>query len=101
MDLDSLNTKSWFVKAWNSGLLPLGLLRAFFGAGIIALAMIAEAGLDDAHGVLATTLVTLGRIAHEHPEIVEIDVNPMIIHTNGTIAVDALVVIDSNVGNKQ
>jgi len=41
MDLDSLNTKSWFVKAWNSGLLPLGLLRAFFGAGIIALAMIA------------------------------------------------------------
>lgn len=59
----------------------------------IAKAMIAEAELDDAHGVLATTLVTLGRIAHEHPEIVEIDVNPMIVHAGGTIAVDALVVI--------
>lgn len=60
----------------------------------IAEAMIAEAGIDDAHGVLATTLVTLGRIAHEHPEIIEIDVNPMIVHAGGTIAVDALVVID-------
>lgn len=59
----------------------------------IAKAMIAEAELDDAHGVLATTLVTLSRIAHEHPEIVEIDVNPMIVHAGGTIAVDALVVI--------
>lgn len=66
----------------------------------IALAMIAQAGIDDAHGVLATTLVTLGRIAHEHPEIVEIDVNPMIVHSNGTVAVDALVVIDSNIGTK-
>lgn len=60
---------------------------------VIAKAMIAEAELEDAHGVLATTLVTLGRIAHEHPEIVEIDVNPMIVHAGGTIAVDALVVI--------
>jgi hypothetical protein len=44
---------------------------------------------------LAKTLVALGRIAHEHPEIVEIDVNPMIIYEKATIAVDALVVIDS------
>jgi acetyltransferase len=62
--------------------------------------MVAESGLDDAHGVLAKTLVSLGRIAHEHPEIVEIDVNPMIIYDKATIAVDALVVIDSESENK-
>ena len=62
--------------------------------------MVAESGLDDAHGVLAKTLVSLGRIAHEHPEIVEIDGNPMIIYDKATIAVDALVVIDSESENK-
>jgi hypothetical protein len=36
MAMDSFNNKNWLVKAWNSGLLPLGLLRAFFGAGMIA-----------------------------------------------------------------
>jgi acetyltransferase len=60
----------------------------------IAQSMIREAGVEDSHGILATTLVTLGRIASEHPEILEIDVNPMIVHSGGTIAVDALIVID-------
>jgi len=63
-----------------------------------AKAMVQEAGLDDTHGVLARTLVTLGRISKEHPEIVEIDVNPMIVYDKATIAVDALVVIDSEGG---
>jgi acetyltransferase len=63
-----------------------------------AKAMVQEAGLDDTHGVLAKTLVTLGRISKEHPEIVEIDVNPMIVYDKATIAVDALVVIDSEGG---
>ena len=63
-----------------------------------AVKMVKEAGLDDPHGVLSTTLVTLGRLAHEHPEIVEIDVNPMIIYDKATIAVDALVVISSENG---
>lgn len=63
-----------------------------------AKAMVQEAGLDDTHGVLAKTLVTLGRVAKEHPEIVEIDVNPMIVYDKATIAVDALVVIDSEGG---
>lgn len=62
--------------------------------------MVAESGIDDVHGTLAHTLVALGRIAHEHPEIVEIDVNPMIINEKLTIAVDALVVIDSESENK-
>jgi acetyltransferase len=60
--------------------------------------MVNEAGLEDSHGVLATSLVTLGRVAHEHPEIVEIDVNPMIVYEKATIAVDALVVINSENG---
>ena len=60
--------------------------------------MVADAGLEDPHGVLATSLVTLGRVAQEHPEIVEIDVNPMIVYEKATIAVDALVVINSENG---
>lgn len=60
--------------------------------------MVAEAGLEDPHGVLSTSLVTLGRVAVEHPEIVEIDVNPMIVYDKATIAVDALVVISSENG---
>ena len=60
--------------------------------------MVNEAGLGDPHGVLAASLVTLGRVAHEHPEIVEIDVNPMIVYEKATIAVDALVVINSENG---
>lgn len=59
-----------------------------------AQSMVADAGLDDIHGVLAKSLVTLGRIALEHPRIVEIDVNPMIITAEKTIAVDALVVTE-------
>jgi len=60
--------------------------------------MVAETGIEDVHGVLATTLVSLGRIAYEHPEIVEIDVNPLIIHETATTAVDALVVISTENG---
>ena len=60
--------------------------------------MVAESGLEDPHGVLSAALVTLGRVAQEHPEIVEIDVNPMIVYDKATIAVDALVVISSENG---
>ena len=60
--------------------------------------MVNEAGLEDPHGVLSASLVTLGRVAAEHPEIVEIDVNPMIVYDKATIAVDALVVISTENG---
>jgi acetyltransferase len=63
-----------------------------------AIKMVQEAGLEDPHGVLSASLVTLGRVAHEHPEIVEIDINPMIVYEKATIAVDALVVISSENG---
>jgi acetyl-CoA synthetase (ADP-forming) len=43
---------------------------------------------------LADALVALGRIALEHPQIAEIDVNPVIAGSQGPRAVDALVVLD-------
>jgi acetyltransferase len=43
---------------------------------------------------LARTLVALGRLAVEHPEVVEVDVNPLVIGPTGAVAVDALVVLD-------
>ena len=41
---------------------------------------------------VAAILVALARLAAEHPEIVAIDINPLIAGPAGTIAVDALVV---------
>jgi acetyltransferase len=43
---------------------------------------------------LAGALVALGRLAMDHPEVVEVDVNPLVIGADGAIAVDALVVVD-------
>lgn len=43
--------------------------------------------------VLARALVNLGRIGLEVEEVAEIDINPMIIHEDMPIAVDALVVL--------
>ena len=42
---------------------------------------------------LAETLVALSRLALEHPEVDEIDVNPLILGADGATAVDALVVV--------
>jgi acetyltransferase len=53
-----------------------------------------EAGIEARRGDVARTLVTLGRIALEHPEITEIDVNPLILGAGGAVAVDALVVVE-------
>jgi len=43
--------------------------------------------------ILSECLVALGNIALEHPEIKEIDINPMIIEEGRPVAVDALVVL--------
>ena len=56
--------------------------------------LVAEAGIDLAREDVARTLAALGRIALDHPEISEIDVNPMILSGDGAVAVDALVVVD-------
>jgi succinyl-CoA synthetase beta subunit len=43
---------------------------------------------------LARAVTALGRIAVEHPEVAEIDVNPFVLGVDGAVAVDALVVVD-------
>lgn len=43
--------------------------------------------------VLADILLTLGRLGLDHPEIGEIDINPLIVAGDKPIAVDALVVL--------
>jgi acetyltransferase len=43
---------------------------------------------------VALVLEALARMAHDHPEIVEVDVNPLILGPDGAVAVDALVVVD-------
>ena len=56
--------------------------------------------LEDVRGMgevdlesLAASLKALGRIGLEHPEIAEIDVNPLIVEAGRPVAVDALVVL--------
>ena len=52
------------------------------------------AAAEDAREAVAAALVALGRLALDHPEIAEADVNPLILSANGAIAVDALVVVE-------
>jgi len=59
-----------------------------------ALATVAAAGVGTAQDEVARVLEALARIAQDHPEIVEVDVNPLILGPDGAVAVDALVVVD-------
>ncbi len=61
---------------------------------VTAAGLAAEAGIERAPGAIAAVLVALSRLATEHPEISEVDVNPLILSDDGAIAVDALVVVD-------
>jgi acetate---CoA ligase (ADP-forming) len=70
---------------------PIGLDEARDLVGEApALATVASAQAREA---LAATLVALGRLAVDHPEIAEVDVNPLILRADGATAVDALVVV--------
>lgn len=42
---------------------------------------------------LAASLIAVGRIALDHPEIAEIDINPLIVRGSRAVAVDALMVL--------
>ncbi|HNV46496.1 MAG TPA: acetate--CoA ligase family protein [Spirochaetota bacterium] len=44
---------------------------------------------------LVRALVGIGRLGLEHPEIAEIDVNPVLVHAGTPVAVDALVVLNA------
>jgi acetyltransferase len=74
------------------GLAPLSLAEA---RELVALAPgLAGIASGAAQEALATTLVAVGRLAVDHPEVVEIDVNPLILGEDGAVAVDALVVAE-------
>jgi acetyltransferase len=74
-----------------TGLAPISLGEAReLVAGASGLAAVASAR---AREDLAHTLVALGQMAARHPEIVAIDVNPLILEEGGAVAVDALVEI--------
>ena len=64
---------------------PLGTAAA---AGLVA-----TAGVEDPHGVVAETLIALGDLALANPRIASVEVNPLIVTVSATIAVDALVVL--------
>ena len=58
-----------------------------------AKALVAEAGIEDLHGVVARTLVALGEVGLSNPRIESVEVNPLIVGESDTVAVDALVVV--------
>jgi acyl-CoA synthetase (NDP forming) len=49
---------------------------------------------------LAHVLVALGRLAAEHPEIVAVDVNPVVVIDHHAVALDALVVVKEGGGGE-
>src|SRR5207244_12371530 len=51
---------------------------------------LARVATPQARETLAATLIALARLAVDHPEIVEVDVNPLILSADGATAVDAL-----------
>lgn len=57
--------------------------------------LVAEAPGLGTNDMLAQTLVALGRLAMDHPEIAAVDVNPVVLAENGAVAVDALVIVES------
>lgn len=54
----------------------------------------ARGGPSVDHGALADLVVAVARLCWERPDIVAIDLNPVVATTDGAIAVDALVVLD-------
>ncbi len=59
----------------------------------IAQGLVEDAGVSDPHGVVAQTLVAISSLALAYPEIESIDVNPLVVSPETTVAVDALVVV--------
>jgi acetyltransferase len=57
--------------------------------------LVVEAGLDDPHGVVASTLAAIGDLALANPRIESVEVNPLIVTVSGTTAVDALVIVSN------
>ena len=47
----------------------------------------------DRHAI-ADVAIALGKLLVEHPEIAEIEINPLRVNSHGALALDALVVLD-------
>lgn len=74
------------------------MMREIRGARILdAIRGMEAVNLD----VLSRCLMALGQIGLDHPEIKEIDVNPMIVRKGEPIAVDALVILDGEIDPHQ
>jgi acetyltransferase len=58
-----------------------------------ALRLVREAGFDQATEALAEALLAVSRLAFDHPRVVEIDVNPLLLHGDAATAVDALLIV--------
>jgi acetate---CoA ligase (ADP-forming) len=56
--------------------------------------LVSEAKLPDPHGQVARAVEAVSRLMHEHPEVVEVDINPVICGLDESVAVDALVVVE-------
>jgi len=69
----------------------LGMLAGLRGARILD-GIRGSSPVD--RGAVADLIVALSRLGDTRPDIVEIDLNPVIASANGAIAVDALVVLD-------
>jgi acetate---CoA ligase (ADP-forming) len=71
--------------------------RAVSSAGPIAQdaarELVIAAGIGQAVDSIARALVAVSLASYEHPEIAEIDVNPLLLHGDDATAVDALVVL--------
>jgi acetate---CoA ligase (ADP-forming) len=74
----------------------MGMLDDLRGAALLR-GVRGRAGVDRA--ALARMLVALGDLGLERPDIVEIDLNPVIAGPRGSIAVDALVVVADGVSS--
>jgi acetyltransferase len=61
--------------------------------GALSARLVADAGIDDRHGVVAATLAAIGNLALANPRIASVEVNPLIVGATDTVAVDALVVL--------
>jgi acetate---CoA ligase (ADP-forming) len=56
--------------------------------------LVADAGIEDETGAVARVLLALDALARVHPEVQSVDVNPLVLTSEGAIGVDALVVVD-------
>ncbi len=61
-----------------------------------ALRLVREAGFDRAVDALADALLAVSRLAFDHPSVVEVDVNPLLLHGDRATAVDALLIVDED-----